>query len=83
MFAYIQGGNFWTLFTPEIWKVLHAVLQLDDYLRQQLKNPAIGMRLAQVLFRNLFAIGPPFSNHGFQALMALQGYTGGTPSGLA
>ena len=22
-----QGGNFWTLFTPGIWKVLHAVLQ--------------------------------------------------------
>jgi hypothetical protein len=21
-----QGGNFWTLITPEIWKVLHAVL---------------------------------------------------------
>ena len=20
-----QGGNFWTLITPEIWKVLHAV----------------------------------------------------------
>jgi hypothetical protein len=23
-----QGGNFWTLITPEIWKVLHAVLHL-------------------------------------------------------
>jgi len=23
-----QGGNYWTLFTPGIWKVLHAVLQL-------------------------------------------------------
>ena len=22
-----QGGNYWTLFTPRIWKVLHAVLQ--------------------------------------------------------
>ncbi len=22
-----QGGNFWTLFTPGIWKLLHAVLQ--------------------------------------------------------
>jgi hypothetical protein len=21
-----QGGNFWALFTPGIWKVLHAVL---------------------------------------------------------
>ena len=30
-----QGGNFWTLITPEIWKVLHAVLQqlliIDDF----------------------------------------------------
>jgi len=23
----ILGGNFWTLFTPGIWKLLHAVLQ--------------------------------------------------------
>ena len=23
-----QGGNNWTLFTPGIWKVLHAVLQM-------------------------------------------------------
>jgi transposase len=23
-----QGGNYWTLFTPGTWKVLHAVLQL-------------------------------------------------------
>ena len=25
-----QGGNFWTLITPETWKVLHAVLQGDE-----------------------------------------------------
>jgi hypothetical protein len=25
-----QGGNFWTLITPEIWKVLHAVLQVTN-----------------------------------------------------
>jgi hypothetical protein len=25
-----QGGNYWTLFTPGIWKVLHAVLHIDD-----------------------------------------------------
>jgi hypothetical protein len=25
-----QGGNFWTLITPEIWKVLHAVLHRSD-----------------------------------------------------
>jgi hypothetical protein len=24
-----QGGNYWTLITPEIWKVLHAVLQAE------------------------------------------------------
>ena len=24
-----QGGNYWTLFTPGIWKVLHAVLQAE------------------------------------------------------
>ena len=27
-----QGGNFWTLITPEIWKVLHAVLHEAEYL---------------------------------------------------
>ena len=25
-----QGGNYWTLITPEIWKVLHAVLHFKD-----------------------------------------------------
>ncbi len=25
-----QGGNYWTLFTPGIWKDLHAVLQFSD-----------------------------------------------------
>jgi hypothetical protein len=24
-----QGGNYWTLFTPGIWKLLHAVSQFD------------------------------------------------------
>jgi hypothetical protein len=24
-----QGGNYWTLFTPGIWKDLHAVLHTD------------------------------------------------------
>ena len=31
-----QGGNYWTLFTPGIWKVLHAVLQRK---RDRLKAP--------------------------------------------
>ncbi len=25
-----QGGNFWTLITPETWKVLHAVLHNEQ-----------------------------------------------------
>ncbi len=25
-----QGGNYWTLFTPGIWKVLHAVFHGCD-----------------------------------------------------
>ena len=25
-----QGGNYWTLFTPGIWKVLHAVFHPED-----------------------------------------------------
>ena len=28
-----QGGNFWTLITPEIWKVLHAVLHFSTTRR--------------------------------------------------
>ena len=28
-----QGGNFWTLITPEIWKVLHAVLHAQAAAR--------------------------------------------------
>jgi len=27
-----QGGNYWTLITPEIWKVLHAVLHTGSSL---------------------------------------------------
>ena len=26
-----QGGNFWTLITPETWKVLHAVLHPESH----------------------------------------------------
>jgi len=28
-----QGGNYWTLFTPGIWKVLHAVFHQWETLR--------------------------------------------------
>ena len=30
-----QGGNYWTLFTPGIWKVLHAVLHSKRLWRLQ------------------------------------------------
>ncbi|MDO8890482.1 MAG: hypothetical protein Q7V00_01415, partial [Sulfurimicrobium sp.] len=33
-----RGGNYWTLFTPEIWKVLHAVLQ-DNVRKHILATP--------------------------------------------
>ena len=38
-----QGGNFWTLITPEIWKVLHAVLHIfemieDDVLAMERRS---------------------------------------------
>lgn len=33
-----QGGNFWTLITPEIWKVLHAVLHPKDAVRVSAEN---------------------------------------------
>ena len=26
-----QGGNYWTLITPEIWNVLHTVVQLMPF----------------------------------------------------
>ena len=29
-----QGGNYWTLFTPGIWKLLHAVSQAEAALHQ-------------------------------------------------
>ena len=30
-----QGGNYWTLFTPGIWKLLHAVLQLNGEIKRR------------------------------------------------
>ena len=37
-----QGGNYWTLFTPGIWKVLHAVLHLNMIsLVSQLPDPVV------------------------------------------
>jgi hypothetical protein len=35
-----QGGNYWTLFTPRIWKVLHAVLQFRLAQSDAYKLPA-------------------------------------------
>ncbi len=42
-----QGGNYWTLFTPGIWKVLHAVFQAmkaDQRERPILVYDHIGIR---------------------------------------
>jgi hypothetical protein len=39
-----QGGNFWTLITPEIWKVLHAVLQLGQR-RHQFGQPSLSLQV--------------------------------------
>ena len=33
----ILGGNFWTLFTPGIWKLLHAVLHLGDWSQSAIR----------------------------------------------
>jgi hypothetical protein len=33
-----QGGNYWALFTPGIWKVLHAVLQFIPVRFSQLET---------------------------------------------
>jgi transposase len=33
-----QGGNFWTLITPEIWKVLHAVLQVHERIWRRVRE---------------------------------------------
>jgi putative transposase len=38
-----QGGNYWTLFTPGIWKVLHAVLH-DSYPRAIRTTLGAGVR---------------------------------------
>src|SRR5208283_1199553 len=40
-----QGGNYWTLFTPGIWKVLHAVQQ--QFEQGRLFGARPGLRLAQ------------------------------------
>jgi hypothetical protein len=37
-----QGGNYWTLITPEIWKVLHAVLHSAILSRLLTKYEASG-----------------------------------------
>ena len=66
-----QGGNFWTLITPETWKVLHAVLhsRTFDWL------VARGMRLVQnkshSVNRGVFDI--------LQAIAAEIGHDIGTP----
>ena len=41
-----QGENFWTLFTPGIWKVLHAVFQAERWRRHEATGDMIIVRYA-------------------------------------
>lgn len=49
-----QGGNYWTLFTPGIWKVLHAVLHIglikaeELPMAQRRQHPAFDLLDAQL-----------------------------------
>ena len=44
-----QGGNFWTLITPETWKVLHAVLQQAELERA--RQASVDTMLGQLRLR--------------------------------
>jgi integrase len=67
-----QGGNFWTLITPEIWKVLHAVLQpktKNGYSRTvPLSSTAVAILNDQPrsLSGVVFATSPTAITEGFQ-----------------
>jgi len=41
-----QGGNYWTLFTPGIWKVLHAFLHLDQDIDEKDSADVGNLRVA-------------------------------------
>ncbi len=51
-----QGGNYWTLFTPGIWKLLHAVLQAT--------MPETASELARRLARNAEAVCRHYLSNG-------------------
>ena len=44
-----RGGNYWTLFTPGIWKVLHAILQENPFYHFFcLPGPFVILQLVQM-----------------------------------
>jgi hypothetical protein len=55
-----QGGNYWTLFTPGIWKDLHAVLHSEKLVngtRQRLSTPIQRRQWDDAVFRTLVTPG--------------------------
>ena len=62
-----RGGNFWTLFTPRTWKVLHAVLQsifeinVDSYRRRaalERKQNGAGRPQSYATIKDLEVVSP-------------------------
>jgi hypothetical protein len=45
-----QGGNYWTLFTPGIWKVLHAVFHFGPFFRAKVLIGETFPRTARLIF---------------------------------
>src|SRR4051794_31198185 len=67
-----QGGNYWTLFTPRIWKVLHAVLDdkaaPDTLIFGSRRRGGSGRQTEdamQVLLRAKLGLG--YTVHGFRS----------------
>ena len=57
-----QGGNFWTLITPEIWKVLHAVVGTPIAFGLQAFKEALGS--AALCFGEVALRGQPAFQYG-------------------
>ena len=55
-----QGGNYWTLFTPGIWKLLHAVLHPSVIFRKMTNGfrPKWGAQTYAV-FRSVVSTAKP------------------------
>ncbi len=48
-----QGGNFWTLITPEIWKVLHAVLHPSYLSAVRRLKKGVSIELGETIYKKL------------------------------